>query len=169
MFSLIITIISIALVAALAVATIYYGGSAFTQGSAQANASTLINAGQQVSGAATIFKNNRSESPADIATLATGEFLQGKPVAPKAWSPFEIGKVDGVLAVYSYFTGTPDSEICKKIQFQAVANEASVDKTIVAGQPYGCFKAVAGDVKDNTATPANVAASEGKDVFFFKL
>lgn len=34
MFSLIITIISIALVTALAIATIYYGGSAFRQGSA---------------------------------------------------------------------------------------------------------------------------------------
>ena len=41
MFSLIITIISIALVAALALATIYYGGSAFNKSSATATASKL--------------------------------------------------------------------------------------------------------------------------------
>ena len=42
MFSLIITIISIALVAALAVATIYYGGDAFNQGTTKAKASTIV-------------------------------------------------------------------------------------------------------------------------------
>lgn len=51
MFSLIITIISIALVAALALATIYYGGTAFNKGSAEATASQLINEGQQINGA----------------------------------------------------------------------------------------------------------------------
>ena len=51
MFSLIITIISIALVAALALATLYYGGDAFNQGRAGADASRLINEGQQVNAA----------------------------------------------------------------------------------------------------------------------
>lgn len=41
MFSLIITIISIALVAALALATLYYGGDAFRDGHAAAQASKL--------------------------------------------------------------------------------------------------------------------------------
>ena len=55
MFSLIITIISIALVAALAVATIYYGGAAFNKGSADAAASQLMNAAQQVQGAVVLY------------------------------------------------------------------------------------------------------------------
>lgn len=42
MFSLIITIISIALVAALALATIYYGGSAFRQGADAAHVGQVI-------------------------------------------------------------------------------------------------------------------------------
>jgi hypothetical protein len=54
MFSLIISIISIALVAALAAATVYFGGAAFNKGSAGADASTFINAGQQVAGAFTL-------------------------------------------------------------------------------------------------------------------
>lgn len=67
MFSLIITIISIALVAALALATLYYGGSAFNKGSAGATAARLINEGQQLNGAIQVLR-------ADIASnsVATG-------------------------------------------------------------------------------------------------
>ena len=56
MFSLIITIISIALVAALALATIYYGGTAFNRGTAEAKASQLINEGQQINAAVALAK-----------------------------------------------------------------------------------------------------------------
>jgi sensor histidine kinase regulating citrate/malate metabolism len=48
MFSLIITIISIALVAAIAVATLYYGGTQFSQGTAKATADQIISAAQQI-------------------------------------------------------------------------------------------------------------------------
>jgi hypothetical protein len=68
MFSLIISIISIALVAALAAATVYFGGAAFNKGSAGADASTFINAGQQVAGAFTL-------ASADGFTVATVEGL----------------------------------------------------------------------------------------------
>lgn len=67
MFSLIITIISIALVAALALATIYYGGTAFSRGNDGATAARLINEGQQINGAVTMYL-------ADVAgnSVATG-------------------------------------------------------------------------------------------------
>ncbi len=70
MFSLIITIISIALVAALALATIYYGGSAFNRGSADAKAAQYINEGQQLSGAAAVAgaTNVAFTSIADLVT-----------------------------------------------------------------------------------------------------
>ena len=51
MFNLIISIISIALVAALALASIYYGGEAFNKGTTDADASTIINQGQQIQAA----------------------------------------------------------------------------------------------------------------------
>lgn len=54
MFSLIISIIAIALVAALALASIYYGGSAFQEGSTDAEASTVVNQGQQIQAAVTL-------------------------------------------------------------------------------------------------------------------
>ena len=54
MFSLIISIIAIALVAALALASIYYGGDAFQEGTAKAEASTIVNQGQQIQAAVTM-------------------------------------------------------------------------------------------------------------------
>jgi len=51
MFSLIITIIAIALVAALAVSSIYYGGQAFSKGSLEAESARFVNGLQQVKAA----------------------------------------------------------------------------------------------------------------------
>lgn len=83
MFSLIITIISIALVAALAIATLYYGGSAFSQGSAKAVADTVIAQAQQIAGANTLFANdNGGTYTTSPAALVSGNYLTVSPVAP---------------------------------------------------------------------------------------
>ena len=74
MFSLIITIISIALVAALAVASIYYGGNAFTKGGDSAKAAQYINEGQQISGAVTLANADAAVHAAQ-ADLVTGQYL----------------------------------------------------------------------------------------------
>lgn len=79
MFSLIITIISIALVAALAVASIYYGGDALSEGRADAAAATLVNQYQQIQGAADIYRAQKMEVAADIAALVDADLLQAAP------------------------------------------------------------------------------------------
>ena len=88
MFSLIITIISIALVAALAVATIYYGGSAFTQGTAKANASALVAGAQQITGAISLYQNDLGSRPT-LSTQLTPNYLASMP-SPGGVT-FEIG------------------------------------------------------------------------------
>ncbi len=70
MFSLIISIIAIALVAALALASIYYGGSAFQEGAADATASTVVNQGQQIQGAFTMA----DVAGYDLTDTNTGDF-----------------------------------------------------------------------------------------------
>lgn len=65
MFQLIVAVISIALVAALAIASIFYGGDAFTKSSTKAQVTTLINQGQQIAGAAALYKTDFGTSPAD--------------------------------------------------------------------------------------------------------
>lgn len=171
MFSLIITIISIALVAALAVATIYYGGSAFTEGSVKAQASTFINAGQQVAGAVSVYQNAGEAAPLTTITQLTagGKYLQGEPAINKAWSKLEVGVITDSTAdtpvIYSVGP-TVESDICKKIQYQAVNEETTVSSEAVTRQTYGCFKAKIGDVE--TAARESVE-SDDVDVFFFKI
>jgi type II secretory pathway pseudopilin PulG len=81
MFSLIITLVSIALVAALALATLYYGGSSWLRGNAAA-AATLANQGQQVLAAMTLYYTEHSAYPADLQDLVNGEYLKTVPVPP---------------------------------------------------------------------------------------
>ena len=82
MFSLIITIISIALVAALAVATIYYGGSAFSSGSAKAIAATIVSNAQQVTGANVLYANDNSGTYASTISTLVPAYLASQPVPP---------------------------------------------------------------------------------------
>lgn len=132
MFSLIITIISIALVAALAVATIYYGGSAFTQGTAKANASALVGASQQITGANTLYFNDKSANAADINALVTGGYLQAAPTAPANTSNL-------VLAAGQVTASVASDSVCKQV-VASIANGLSTIATgATAGRQYDCY------------------------------
>lgn len=84
MFSLIVTIIAVALVAALALATIYFGGQAFNIGGDRAIATRTVNEGNQVAGALELYRVDNGAYPTgasqDIANaLVTGNYLAGMP------------------------------------------------------------------------------------------
>jgi len=86
---LIVAVISIALVAALAIASIFYGGDAFTKSSTKAQVTTLINQGQQIAGAAALFKTDNGYAPTDIeADLVNGDiqYLANLPTGTKSTS-----------------------------------------------------------------------------------
>ncbi len=131
MFSLIITIISIALVAALALATIYYGGSAFNRGSADARAAQYINEGQQINGAFAMAKADAQAGTYTGALAALSDLVTGKYLAqaPAGWT---IGTGDYANAVVRVTTSAPSNEVCDSV----VAKGGTADAT---GQ-YGCVK-----------------------------
>jgi len=81
MFNLIISIIAIALVVVLAGASLYYGGSAFNEGSSDAKAATLINQAQQIQASATLYSATEGGSPTSIEDL-DGDYLSAQPVVP---------------------------------------------------------------------------------------
>lgn len=56
MFSLIIAILAIILVALLAAATIYYGGDSFNKGNSKAKAAEILNQAEMIKGAFTAYK-----------------------------------------------------------------------------------------------------------------
>lgn len=84
MFSLIITIISVVLVAALAVATIYYGGIGFNKSGMSAQVARRISEAQQIKGAAALFKVEHQDSPTfTLEDLVNNNYLSA---APANWA-----------------------------------------------------------------------------------
>ena len=75
MFSLVVAVVSVALVAVLAIAGILYAGSAFQNGGIRAMANQVINAGSQVDGAQALRETETGAKLVDDA--ATGAALDG--------------------------------------------------------------------------------------------
>lgn len=130
MFSLIITIISIALVAALALATLYYGGDAFNQGRAGAEASRLINEGQQLNGAVALGKATNVTPLVDLQDLVDGDVLTQLPASFAS---------EGATLIAGPVTAAATEEVCDEVQERAgVASPFTSPATAPAGQMYGC-------------------------------
>lgn len=81
MFSLLVTVISIALVAALALATLYHGGRTFSHSASKAEAVKIALQGQQLLGAAELYYANNGNWPDSLSELTTGEYLKQVPSA----------------------------------------------------------------------------------------
>ena len=131
MFSLIITIISIALVAALALATLYYGGSAFNRGSAGAEAARLINEGQQLNGAVAIAEADAAAGGTPVSTwdgLVTGNYLSQLPSGLGLTGTAAIGVVVKDVT----------ADVCTEINKRAGHAAAAVDTTGEQPGVYGC-------------------------------
>ena len=78
MFSLIITIVAIALVSLLAVATLFYGSDAQDNARVSAEASKALNSMQQVHAAVTFYTADKNQPPPDLAALE-GHYLKSIP------------------------------------------------------------------------------------------
>lgn len=148
MFSLIITIISIALVAALALATIYYGGSAFNKGSAEARASQLINEGQQLNGAVALAKADFASGENDTQVATVGD-LDPEYLAqiPTGWATtVDVTADSGVL---THTSADVTAEVCA-----AVNRKSGLDATVVlteaSANVYSCFTTGTGPAATRT-------------------
>ncbi|MBC8738485.1 hypothetical protein F6X40_17060 [Paraburkholderia sp. UCT31] len=85
MFSLLVTVISIALVVVLAAATMYYGGGVISNSGAAGNASKVLNESTQITGAIQSYQNDNAGSlPASMSDLITGGYLASAP--SQSWS-----------------------------------------------------------------------------------
>jgi len=97
MFSLIITIISIALVAALAITAIYYMGDTTDNAGAESKAAEVMNSAAQLQGAITYYKNeNVGTSPAAMQDLVDQGYLRSIPNGE--WS-FSDGSIDSAITI----------------------------------------------------------------------
>lgn len=119
MFQLIVAVISIALIAALAIASIFYGGDAFTKSSTKAQVTTLINQGQQIAGAAALFQTDHGTAATSIEDLDGTNFPleakyladvpNGTKVTTGAWT------ISGSNAVIDFKDPTKSDDICEEV------------------------------------------------------
>lgn len=169
MFSLIISIISIALVAALAAATVYFGGAAFNKGSAGADASTFINAGQQVAGAFTLAAAD-GHSADTVAKLNLG--IDGDVYLAQIPS-YKGTSIDGLSEKNPLYVAVKVSDqVCDEIVKRAVSPTAVVGaaQVFTPSKLFGC-QLTSDAVKtftDGTAT-GPVTYAENDHIAFYKV
>lgn len=144
MFSLIITIISIALVAGLAVATLFFGGDAFLMGKTDAETARYINESQQIAGAIRMYQaDNQGALPGDLNADLVDFYLKQMPQSGVDW---DIG--DGAIVKQ-----VNDAETCENVNERAgwtnpnypadtslnsQYSPASCDDASLDGQTYYC-------------------------------
>ena len=129
MFQLIVAVISIALVAILAIASIYYGGSAFQRSGLKAQVDAMVNAGQQISGAQSLYQTDLGISATTVAQLQNTvngvTYLSAAPAIPSvaskadgtaAWSILStVGSNGGAFLAYSVADTT---KLCQAVATQ---------------------------------------------------
>lgn len=120
MFQLIVAVIAIALVIALTLASIFYGGEAFTRSSLKANVAAMVNQAQQISGAHTLYKTDYSRNAADINTLVTDGYLADTPVAPKIVKQDEAWAFSADHKAVTVILGDEPVETCKAVELNGV-------------------------------------------------
>lgn len=156
MTSIILTLISIVLVGALALATLFFGGEAIHGGNARAVASTVLNQGEQIVAAARLYYIERGAVAPNLAALVAEGYLTSVPIPPKglqvaSWSisPISSAYADDAFWVWDAATETlalvrqvTSTEVCglvNETNMQTTEIKDAID-TDVRAQCYGSDK-----------------------------
>ena len=142
MFSLIISIISIALVAALAAATVYFGGAAFNKGSAGADASAFINAGQQIAGAFTLAAAD-GYTVSSVSELQSGSASTGNNVYLSQIPAYKGDTLDTIVTqgTKSYVSTVVSDQVCREVNDRAVGKNVTAPAALENVELFGCVTA----------------------------
>lgn len=149
MFSLIISIISIALVAALALATIYYGGAGFNKSSDIATATKFLTQSNQILGADRLYRvDHEGAAPSTMQDLISGGYLTSIPSiaasnsnfsavaqTQETWQLLKIGNAVAYLNTSLSLT----EEVCRKINKSTVGQDGvlKIVNSLFYTQCYG--------------------------------
>lgn len=109
MFNLIITVLSIVLVAVLSVASVYFGGDIFGKQSAEAEVNRYVNEAKQIRQAIDVYRiTENSGYPSSINELVSKNYLSSEPSAN--WSVSE-----GALQTDFSDSQVPPERICRNV------------------------------------------------------
>lgn len=135
MFSLIITVVSLLLVAGLAAATLFFGGDQFLQGKTDAEVARYVSESQQIAGAVQLFQaENQGSMPTDLKEDLVGYYLKDLPRAGEGWS---VG--DNLLV-----KGVTDKSTCERVNERGNwTNPTWSENPLAAGkyEPIACAEA----------------------------
>lgn len=170
MFSLIIAILAIILVALLAAATIYYGGDSFNKGNSKAKAAEILNQAELIKGAFTAYKIEQgtieiNQGACDVLKgkfdeclepLITKEYLTDIPQGAEGWY-IDNKKVlrrtlfDDVkaCAIANYVSGAnlPSNPESKELDLQSLKeSNDQADKELFAKYIPACVDLESGNV-----------------------
>ncbi len=152
MFSLIITIVSIALVVALVAATMYHGGDTLTQGRVTADAAAFVSGAQQIAGAQVMHLSLEGTAASTVTGGAAGtdlvadKYLASAPVVKGgAWALDTANK----LVTNTVTSAAVCNQINKSAGLTAAATAAAADTDAAmvvvasdfANKAYGCVSA----------------------------
>lgn len=146
MFSLIITIVSIALVVALVAATMYHGGDTLTQGRNAASASAFVNGAEQIAGGYKMHQALNGQYANSVADLVTAGMLSAAPTG------LELVPADsmGAYGAHVRTAETQTIEVCRELdkmngRAPTVSEAALPAKADFASWPaIGCYKGATG-------------------------
>jgi type II secretory pathway pseudopilin PulG len=155
MFSLLITIVAVALVAALAIATIYYGGPSMDKSKVRAEAAMLVNQAAQVDAAILMFRVSMGRWPTSESELVAGNFLKSVPQAPVRVASNGFSVLDVVVPNAHAATTLPwrqvapstpqfwllravSKPVCQAINLQ-IRGDDGIYNAAVPGQKIQCF------------------------------
>lgn len=149
MFSLIVTIVSIVLVAVLATAALYYGGSGYTAGHARVVATKIVVQSQQILAANDLFLTEHGRHPLSVQELVDGKYLEAVPVAqapqvpalitsawadePSRWSMPRPG-----TPVYA-LTANVTTEVCQEVNLKGALRQQGILKKAYPDLALQCY------------------------------
>lgn len=124
MFQVIIAVISIALVAIIAIAMIWFGGSVFTTGSDRALYAQLMNHGSQIEGALKLYNADKGYYPA-----GTSQEVLGTLTADDAGRTYlkDVPKGDWYVEGGTIYRALDDMGQCKRVNAVAKKDMSLAD------------------------------------------
>ncbi|HCM83334.1 MAG TPA: hypothetical protein PKW15_01925 [Alphaproteobacteria bacterium] len=159
MANLIITIISIALVAIAAIMGAYYGGAAYLEGQAKARAASFISQGEQIANAWRAWSVDRGGTTAlpdydwtDGSSDLVPAYLTAIPIIPtpdyESWRPRDVANQTPPYVNMRFVRARTSAEVCLQIarmaghttiqDFHYIGSGGGDPRYAVMSQPFDC-------------------------------
>jgi hypothetical protein len=140
MFQLVVSVVSIALTSALALASLHYGGSILSGATVRASVAALINDGQQIGGAVVLAALDDPYQPMTI------DRIPSVPLPPRVAAAGARWQLDPAGLAYIRLDPAASEKVCNEVHGMGGLDDAvswadapaAAAALKTAGAPFGC-------------------------------